>query len=228
MASARLVAVLGCAAIVGLACGRVPGVAESRPNIPASCGSAFQPPGDVLAVPGPLPSIVNRSRLVSQDAAAWAYGMMRSLRIEAWAMANSRDDLLTSGCLGDMRAQAQLFGDETYLIGIARRTNSALVVTPAQVVKLTLVEVSTPQQAIVAGDQQVPSQYAWLVTTKGPAGFLLVAPNGDTHDVIELRDGELATDFYGGFFAADSWAGPLWFQQSYYSCLSSSGRSLCA
>lgn len=175
-----------------------------------------------------MPPIVNLSRAAPSDASAWAVAAMRALRVEAWAMANSRDDLLTSGCLGDSRAQAQVFGDETYLIRMARRTGSFIVVTPAHIAKLTLIEIGATHQSIIAGDQQIPSRYAWLVTTTGPAGVLLVAPSGDTKLVFEMRDGERASDFYGGFYQPDSWAGPLWFQQSYFSCVSSKGRSLCA
>jgi hypothetical protein len=222
------VAVLGCAALVGLACGRAPNPAEAAPTVPASCASVFRVPTDVLTVPEALPPIVNLAKVPSQDASAWARGILRALRVEAWAMANSQDELLMSGCLGDSRAQAQLFGDETYLIGMARRSGSSIVVTPAGVTKLTLIQVSDAQQTVIAGDPQIPSQYAWLVTTKGPAGVLLVAPSGDTKVVIETRDGERARDFYGGFYQSDSWAGPLWFQQSYFSCVSTKGRSLCA
>jgi hypothetical protein len=222
------VATLGCAAVVGLACGRAPMPAEAPPNIPTSCASVFKLPPDVLTVPEPLPPIVNLSKAASQDALSWAHGVVQALRVEAWAVANSRDDVLMSGCLGDTRAQAQLFGDETYLIGMARRTNSSIVVTPAVIAKMTLIEVGSAKQAIIAGDQQVPSQYAWLVTTSGPAGVLLVGPNGETKVVIGMRDGERETDFYGGFYTSDSWAGPLWFQQSYFSCVATKGRSLCA
>jgi hypothetical protein len=181
----------------------------------------------VLTVPEPLPPLVNRSNVSPQDASVWERGMMRALRVEAWALANGRDDLLTSGCIGDQRAEAQLFGDETYLVSLAKRTGSSIVVTRANVARLTLIEVTGPQQATIAGDQQVPSGYAWLVTTTGPAGVLLVAPSGDTKVVIEMRDGERASDFYGGVYQSDSWAGPLWFQQSYFSCVSSKGRALC-
>ena len=224
----RWVAVLGCAAVVGLACGRAPSPGEAPPNEPTSCASVFTVPTDVLTVPEPLPPIVNLSKAASQDASAWARGVLRELQIEAWATGNSQDALLMSGCLGDSRAQAQLFGDETYLIGLARRTHSAIVVTRADVAMLTLIEIDGAHQALIAGDQQIPSHYAWLVTTKGPAGVLLVAPSGDTNVVIAMQDGERARDFYGGFYQSDSWAGPLWFQQSYFSCVSTKGRSLCA
>jgi len=223
----RWVAVLGCAAVVGLACGRAPSPAEAPPNVPASCASVFTVPTDVLTVPEPLPPIVNLAKVPSQDASAWARGVLRALRVETWAMANAQDELLMSGCLGDSRAQAQLFGDETYLIGMARRTGSSIVVTPAGVANLTLIDVGVTHQAIIAGDQQIPSRYAWLVTTTGPAGILLVAPSGDTKVVIQMRDGERAQEFYGGFYQSDSWAGPLWFQQSYFSCVSTKGRSVC-
>jgi hypothetical protein len=220
-------AILSFAALIAVACGRAPSPAEASPNIPMSCASVFKLPSDVLTAPDPLPPIVNLSTVAEEDASAWARGVVRSLRVEAWAMVNSQDALLMSGCLGDSRAQAQLFGDEAYLIGMARRTNSSIVVTPAEVAKLTLIEVSDAQQTLIAGDQQIPSRYAWLLTTKGPAGVLLVAPSGDTKVVIEMRDGESARDFYGGFYQSDSWAGPLWFQQSYFSCVSTKGHSLC-
>jgi hypothetical protein len=222
------VAILGCVAALGVACGRAPSPGEAPPNVPSSCGSVFTPPADVLTVPDPLPPIVNLSRVAPKDASAWARGVVRELRVEAWAIGNSQDTLLMSGCLGDSRAQAQLFGDETYLIGMARRSHSAIVVTRADVAKLTLIEVDVMRQALIAGDRQIPSRYAWLVTTKGPAGVLLVASSGDTKVVIEMQDGERARDFYGGFYQSDSWAGPLWFQQSYFSCVSTKGRSLCA
>lgn len=223
----RWVAVAGCAAVVGVACGRADGPAQAAPNVPTSCASVFTVPAEVLTVPEPLPPIVNRSKASPQDASAWARGLVRALRVEAWAMANSQDALLMSGCLGDSRAQAQLFGDEIYLIAMARRTGSSIIVTPASVTKLTLIDVGALQQATING-QQVASRNAWLVTTTGPAGVLLVAPSGDTKVVIEMRGGESASDFYGGFYQSDSWAGPLWFQQSYFSCVSTKGRSLCS
>jgi hypothetical protein len=185
-------------------------------------------PADVLAVPEPLPPLINRSNATLTNATAWARGVLRALRIEAWALANSRDDLLTSGCLGDSRAQAPLFGDETYLIGVAARAHDTIVVTPAEVAALTLIELGAAQQSVIAGDLQVASRYAWLVTTRGPSGVLLVAPGGDVKTVIAMPDGERARDFYGGLYQKDSWVGPLWFQQSYYSCVSTKGRSLCA
>lgn len=219
---------VGCAAMVGMACGRAPSPAEAPPNLPAGCAVGAQPPADVLAVPEPLPPIVNRSKVAPRDASAWAAGVMRALRIEAWALANLRDDLLISGCLGDQRAQAQLFGDEIYLIGVAKRTHAAIVVTPADVATLTLIELGAQQQAGIAGDQQVASHYAWLVTTRGPSAVLLVGTGGDTKLVIATGDGERTRDFYGGVYAANSWLGPLWFQQSYYSCVSTKGHPLCA
>ena len=223
----RGMAILSLAVVVCVACGAAPSPAAVPPEIPSACGSVFTPPADVLTVPDPLPPIVNLSRVAPKDTSAWAYGVLRALRVEAWAMANSQDALLMSGCLGDSRAQAQLFGDEAYLIGMARRTHSAIVVTSPNVANLTLIELSVAHQTLIAGDQQVPSRYAWLVTTKGPAGVLLVAPSGDTKVVIEMQDGELARELYGGFYQSDSWAGPLWFQQSYFSCVSTKGRSLC-
>jgi hypothetical protein len=224
----RWVAVLGCAALVVWGCGRAPTTPAAAPDIPAACASAFQLPAAVLTVPEPLPPIVNRSKARPEDATAWARALMRALRVEAWALANSRDDLMTSGCLGDSRAQAQLFGDETYLIGMAKRAHDTIVVTVAEVTALTLIELGVERQAIIAGDLQVPSRYAWLVTTRGPSGVLLVAPGGKVRTVIEMPDGDRARDFYGGLYQSGSWVGPLWFQQSYYSCVSTRGRSLCA
>ena len=224
----RGVAILGCAAVVGLACGRAPSPAAVPPSLPAACETGAQLPADVLAVPEPLPPIVNRSKVTPDNATAWARSFLRALRVEAWALAGAQDDLLASGCLGDPRAQAQLFGDEIYLIGMARRTHARIVVTPADVASLTLVELGGRQQALIAGDHQVAGNYAWLVTTQGPSGVLLTTPGGEVKVVISLNDGERAHDFYGGFFAANSWVGPIWVQQSYYSCVSTKGRSLCA
>jgi hypothetical protein len=82
----RWVAVFGCAAVAAVACGRAPSPAEVPPNIPTSCSSALQLPSDVLTVPEPLPPLVNRSNVSPQDASAWERGMMRALRVEAWAL----------------------------------------------------------------------------------------------------------------------------------------------
>jgi hypothetical protein len=99
---------------------------------------------------------------------------------------------------------------------------------PAEVTALTLIELGAEHQDVIAADLQVASRYAWLVTTRGPSGVLLVEPGGAIKTVIAMPDGEQARDFYGGIYLSDSWAGPLWFQQSYYSCVSTKGRSLCA
>jgi hypothetical protein len=224
----RWVAVLGCVAVVASACGRASSLSSAPGNGFATCDLGVQPPADVLTTPVQMPTILNRTTVALQDATAWARGMLRALRVEAWALATSHDDLLTSGCLGDRRAQAQLFGDETYLIGMARRAHASITVTSPAAEALTLIELGTEPQAVITGDQQVPSRYAWLVTTRGPSDVLLVGPSGDVKTVIAMQDGERARDLYGGFYVADSWIGPLWFQQSYYSCVSTKGRSLCA
>jgi hypothetical protein len=224
----RWVAVLGCAAVVGLACGRVDSPAAAPQNIPTSCGSGIQVPPDVLAVPDALPPITNRSTVAPRVASAWARGVVRALRVEAWALANSRDDLLMSGCLGDQRSQAQLFGDEIYLIGMAKQAHAVIVVTSPDVTALTLIELSPEKQAAITSDQQVASRYAWLVTTRGPSAVLLTAPGGKPKVVVAMPDGERTRDFYGGSYVGDSWAGPMWFQQSYFGCVSIKGRPLCA
>jgi hypothetical protein len=223
----RWVALLGCVAAIGLACGRVPSSPAAAPSMPAACASVVQPPADILNVPEPLPPIVNRSNVPPQVATAWARSVLRALRVESWALANSRDDLLASGCLGDQRARSRLFGDEIYLIEMAKRHHATIVVTPPEVSALTLVELDGQRQAFVAADQQVATSYAWIVTTRGPSGVVLVVSAGDVKVVKSMQDGQHARDFYGGFYGADSWIGPLWFQTSYYGCDSTKGRSLC-
>jgi hypothetical protein len=196
--------------------------------MPAACASVVQPPADVLTVPELLPPIVNRSDVPQQVATAWARSLLRALRVESWALANSRDDLLTSGCLGDQRARSRLFGDEIYLIEMAKRHHATIVVTPADIAALTLIQLDGRQQALITADQQVATSYAWLVTTRGPSGVVLVITGGDVKVVKSMQDGQRARDFYGGFYGADSWIGPLWFQTSYYGCDSTKGRSICA
>jgi hypothetical protein len=221
------VAILVCCA-VGLACGRVPSSPAAPLSLPEACASAIRPPADVLTVPEPLPPIVNRSNVSPQIATAWARSVVRAFRVESWALANSRDDLFASGCLGDQRARSRLFGDEIYLIEMAKRHRATIVVTPADVAALTLVQLDGRQQAFITADQQVATSYAWMVTTRGPSGVVLVISGGDVKVVKSMQDGQRARDFYGGFYGADSWIGPLWFQASYYSCDSTKGRSICA
>jgi hypothetical protein len=111
---------------------------------------------------------------------------------------------------------------------MAKRHHATIVVTPPEIAALTLIQLDDPQQASVAADEQVASGYAWLVTTRGPSGVVLVITGGDVKIIKSMHDGQRARDFYGGFYEADSSMGPLWFQTSYYSCDSSQGHSMCS
>jgi hypothetical protein len=192
------------------------------------CGATQVPPADVLKMPTQLPKVINRTNGAVSDADVqkWVAAFMREQEIEFWALRNDQPGLLQTGCLGNAASNLHLFGRELNEMEVARSSSRRIVLELANRPSIAVVPISSDVNTKIKGLDGSPSDYGLVGEVQGPGGSYLVDASGNKTAVAVIKPTDHFFQLIGGEYK-DAHIGPIWFQDSSFSCSISWLRQTC-
>ena len=244
---------LGAAALLLGGCSGQPAAAQAHPS-PSAAGAARRPQSvPVGALPAAdrsryialdlevaPPDDLGRVVTLPADVENHTGGKVDDVTMKKWAEAEVRESVWETWAVENLQSNflshLSPFASEVNEWGVARdwiqaaEDKHAKLSAAFQIDKMVLVPVLPSTQARLQVLGQPPSSYAWILTVSdGRFGAVhLTYPDGHTEELSKIGAGVHRTEMQAGSYKADlAVVGPIWFQESSYTCDGPYERPTC-